>query len=57
MSQHVNKGMNDCVFVQMLHVGRTKGPSAECKPGKTLLADLKRRHAFYATPTGSNDDW
>lgn len=43
--------------LMMLHVGRTKGPSAECKPGKTLLADLKKRHAFYATPTGSNDDW
>ncbi|KAL0027358.1 hypothetical protein WJX79_004098 [Trebouxia sp. C0005] len=43
--------------LMMLHVGRTKGPAAECKPGKTLLADLKKRHAFYATPTGSNDDW
>ncbi|KAL0051819.1 hypothetical protein WJX82_002667 [Trebouxia sp. C0006] len=43
--------------LMMLHMGRTKGPAAECKPGKTLLADLKKRHAFYATPTGSNDDW
>ncbi|DBA87294.1 TPA: hypothetical protein ACH3X1_004352 [Trebouxia sp. C0004] len=43
--------------LMMLHVGRTKGPAAECKTGKTLLASLKKRHAFYATPTGSNDDW
>ena len=43
--------------LQMLHVGRTKGPAADSKAAKALLADLRRQHAFYATPKGSNDDW
>ena len=43
--------------VQMLHVGRTKGPALDCKLGRTLLSDLTKRHSFYATPKGSNDDW
>ena len=43
--------------LQMLHTGRTRSPAAYEKVGKTLLADLTKRHAFYATPKGSNDDW
>ncbi|KAL3153111.1 hypothetical protein ABBQ38_012130 [Trebouxia sp. C0009 RCD-2024] len=43
--------------LMMLHVGRTKGPASDCKLGRSLLADLTRRHSFYATPKGSNDDW
>lgn len=45
------------LFVQMLHVGRTKGPGSDCKLGKSLMADLTKRDSFYATPKGSNDDW
>lgn len=45
------------LVLQFLHAGRLKGGAADSAAGKAVLADLRSKHAFYATPFGSNDDW
>lgn len=41
----------------LLHINRTKAPSAHAPAAAALLDRLRSKNCFYATPHGSNDDW
>lgn len=41
----------------LLHVNRTKAPTAQSSTAVALLDRLRAENCFFATPAGSNDDW
>lgn len=54
---HLREQHPDLKPLVILHNGRTRAPQAQRPEAQQLLQEMKDAGEFFASPTGSNDDW